>query len=98
MPSYISEGLHDLSNHIRGGGYFDVIGDREKNAPSVEGSKLFPVDPCSQYVEVGSRKTVTLAESVDIHMDAGGWAVGTIAEVSLEGYCGAIEGSETSRR
>jgi hypothetical protein len=74
VPSYISEGLHDLINHRRGGGYFDVIGDREKNAPPVEGSKLFLVDPCSQYVEVDSRGTLALAKypSIDIWTLVGG--------------------------
>jgi len=77
-----------------GGGYFDIVGDREKNATPVEGSKLLPIDPCRQYVEVNSSRAIPLAETIDRHMDACGWAVGTIAVVPLGGDCGAIESSE----
>ena len=35
-----------------------------------------------------------MAETIDRDMDAGGWAVGTVALVILGGYCGAIERPE----
>ena len=94
MPSYISEGLYDLGDQRRRRGNFDVVGDSEKDASPIEGGKLFPVDPCSEDVEVDGRGAVTLTESVDIHMDASVWAVRTVAVVPLGGYSGAIKGPE----
>ncbi len=94
MPSYIGKSIYNLSNHGRRSNYFDIVGDREKNATAIEGGKLFPIDPCNQYVEVNSCGTVTLAETIDIHMDTSGWAVGAVTVVPLGSYYRAIKSPE----